>query len=340
MRLYIFAALLLAAGPVRADEEKLLRIYNWTDYTAPALVKKFEAETGITVSIDTYDSNETLLAKLKSGGGGYDIAVASSDFVQVLQHEKLLEEIDAATLPNFSMLEPRWQKRAWDPGARYSTPWQWGVTSYQVDTAVYKGPTDSLKALFEPPAEFRGKVGMFSSPSEVISLALVYLGKPPCSSDAATLKQVDALLEKQKPWVKVYNSDGLRERQVSGETVFHQAWNGDALRGRLEKSTLTYVFPKEGAVGWMDNLIVPKGAAHPANAKVFIDFFMKPENAAINSNFTGYQNGSAGSDKFLDAKYSGAPEFNPPADLKLAWTPTCPEDATRKYDLIWTRLRK
>jgi len=317
-----------------------LHLYNWTDYTSPEMIKKFEKETGIKVTIDTYDSNETALAKLTSGASGYDLIVVSNDFVPIFVKQGLFEQVDVASMPNFKNLEPKWQKRSWDPDAKYSVPWMWGTTSYSVDTAVYKGPTDSLKPLFDPPADLKGKIGMFGSPSEVMSLALVYLGKPQCNTNPGDLKELNALLQKQKPFVKVYNSDGTVERQVSGETVMHEQWSGKAQATRMQKASFKYVYPKEGVVGWMDNVAVPKNAPDLENAKKFLNFLMDPENIALEQTSTGYQSAVTGSNKFLSADLGSSPEFNPPADLKIVFAPSCPEKATQAYDRIWTKLRQ
>ena len=165
----------VAAAPIapraHAADAGVLHIFNWTDYTAPDLLTKFTKETGIKVTLDTYDSNETLLAKLKAGTTGYDLVVVSDDFVHIFVDQKLLEPVNASTMPNFKNLEPQWQKRDWDPTAEYTVPWQWGTTSFTYDTKVYPGPVDSLGTLFQPPAVFKGQVGMFGSPSEVINLA-------------------------------------------------------------------------------------------------------------------------------------------------------------------------
>ncbi|OJY74483.1 extracellular solute-binding protein [Rhizobium sp. 60-20] len=341
----IFAAGLLAvtacAMPNAAFADAgVLHIYNWTDYTSDELVKKFEAETGIKVTIDTYDSNETALAKISSGASGYDVMIISNDFVPIFVNQGLLQDVGVASMPNFKNLDPKWQKRPWDADAKYTVPWVWGTTSYSVDTAFYKGPTDSLKALFEPSADLKGKIGMFGSPSEVMSLALLYMGKEQCNTNPADLKQLDALLEAQKPFVKVYNSDGTTERQVSGETVMHEQWSGKALAARQQKSTIKYVFPKEGAIGWMDNVAVPKGAPDLENAKKFLNFLMDPENIALQQKSTGYQSAVTGSNKFLPPDVGNSREFNPPADLKIVFAPSCPEKATRAYDRIWTNLRQ
>jgi len=334
------AALLVAAATVApAHAEGELFIYNWTDYTAPELVEKFTKDTGIKVVIDTYDSNETLLAKLKSGSSGYDVVVVSSDFVEIFAKEGLIAKIDAPTLPGYDNLDPRWRKPAWDPENAYTIPWNWGTTSYSVNTDAYKGEADSLKLLFEPPEELKGKVGMFSSPSEVISLAEVYLGIPPCQTDTGNMKKVQDLLVAQAPFVKVYNSDGIIERQATGETVVHQQWNGAAMRSRELNPAIKYVYPKEGVVGWMDNVAVPASSKNPENAKKFLSFIMQPENMALQSNFTKYSNAVKGSEAFFEESMKKAPEMSPPADLKVVFTPACSEDATKLMDRVWTRLK-
>ena len=170
-------ASLTAAIPSLGHADGELHLFNWTDYTSPEMIAKFEKETGTKVTIDTYNSNETALAKLSSGASGYDAIIISNDFVPIFVAQGLLQKVDVASMANFKNVDPEWQKRPWDANAEYTVPWVWGTTSYSVDTAVYKGPADSLKDLFAPSEDMKGKIGMFGSPSEVMSLALVYLGK-------------------------------------------------------------------------------------------------------------------------------------------------------------------
>ena len=328
------------AKPAAAQSAGELHIYNWTDYTAPDLITKFTKETGIKVTLDTYDSNETLLAKLKAGGTGYDIVVASNDFVPILINQKLIQPVDAASMSNFKNLAPRWQQRRWDPNAEYTVPWQWGTTSFMYDTKVYPQPVDSLATLFKPPAAFGTNVGMFGSPSEVISLALLYMGKPQCNTNPADLKALMKLLEGQKPSVKVYNSDAASDRLISGETSMSQIWSGDAERARTQRPSLKYAYAKEGAIAWMDNLAVPVGAPDLENAKKFINFMMDPQNAAIETNFAGYQNAVPGSATYLTPALAQSPEFNPPKNLKMVFATSCPAQATKDYDRVWTVLRQ
>ena len=214
------------------------------------------------------------------------------------------------------------------------------MTSFLVNTKYIKEPADSLKLLFDPPPEAKGKVGMMGAPTEVASMAEVYLGMSPCQTDVANMKKVSALLEAQSPSVKVYASDGIIERAGSGETWIQQTWNGDAARARQANPDLHFVFPKEGAVAWMDNVAMPVGAKDPENAKIFMQFLLKPENAALSSNFTHYASAIAGLEPYLDDNLKNAPELKVPADLKLSFTPSCPAQAIDLIDRVWTRLKR
>jgi len=331
------AAACLAAVSAKADD---LFIYNWTDYTAPLLIEKFEKESGIKVHVDTYDANETLLAKLRSGASGYDIAVVTSDFVSIFIQQGLLSKIDAAGLPGYSNIAERWQSPPWDPGNHYSVPWVWGVTAFSVNTNKVKAPGNSLKLLFEPPPELAGKLGMFGSPSEVVQLAEIYLGMEPCQTDPANMKRVQDLLLGQAPSVKLYSSDGVIERQASGETWVSEQWNGAAMRSRLMNKDISFVFPSEGDIVWMDNVVVPASATHPESARKFMDFLLRPENIALETNFAKYQNAITGSAAYVDPVIRDAPEMNPPADLKQVIEPACPEAAIKLIDRVWTRLKR
>lgn len=317
-----------------------LVIYNWTDYTNPDLITKFEAETGIKVTLDTYDSNETLLAKLQSGATGYDIIVPSHNFVPIFIAEGLLEPINAADLPGYANIDPRWQSPEWDPGNVYSIPWQWGTTSFTVNTSKYTGPLDSLEILFNPPAELQGQVGMFNSPDEVIALAQIYLGLPACNESVEDMKKVQDLLIAQKPFVKFYSSDNIWERMASEEVFMHSQWNGSAMRARAENPAVQFVFPKEGIVTWMDNLAVAKGSPNKENALKFIEFMMQPENAGLQSNFARYANGITGSEEFMDEDLRTSPEVGIPEGVPARFTPTCSAAAIELQDKVWTKVKQ
>ncbi len=148
------------------------------------------------------------------------------------------------------------------------------------------------------------------------------------------------LLKDQKPYVKMYDSDGISDRLAAGEVAMGQIWSGDAVRARLQKQSLRYVYAKEGATGWMDNLAVPVGAPDYANALKFLNFMMDPQNAALETNFAGYQNGVAGSGAYITPSIATSPEFNPPKSLRIEFAQSCPAQATKDYDRVWTMLRQ
>jgi spermidine/putrescine transport system substrate-binding protein len=328
--------LLLGTGAAFADGE--LFVYNWTDYTAPELIKKFEAETGISVTLDTYDSNETLLAKLQSGATGYDIVVPSHNFVEIFVSEELLQPINASKLSAAANLNADFTSPSWDKDNTYTIPWQWGTTSFTVNTDVYGGDINTYDILFQPSEELQGKIGMFKSADEVISMGLISLGLPLCNENPEDMQKILDLLKAQKPHVKTYSSDGILERLTSGDVAVHQNWNGYSIRARDENPAMKYAFPKEGVIAWADNIAVPKGAPNYDNAVKFIEFLMDPENIAIQSNFAGYSNGITGSDAFMSEKLKTAHELSPPEGTPLVFSQTCSPEAVELQNRVWTAL--
>ena len=315
-----------------------LYLYNWTDYTSPQLIEKFEAETGINVTLDTYDSNETLLSRLQAGGAQYDIVVPSQNFVPILIEEGLAYEINAQELDGYENLTDEWRDPEWDPGNRYSIPWHMGSTSFAVNTARYGGDIDTYEVLFHPPEELQGRIGMFGSPDEVVSLAQIYLGLDQCNEDPHEMQQVLELLQEQRPHVQVYDADGILERLASEDAFMHMIWNGYALRTRQENPDIRYAFPREGVLSFADSLMVPAGARNQENAIRFLEFMMQPENAAIQSNFAGYSNGIAGSDAYMDEDLAEAPELLGVDIDDRVFAEVCSEDAIRLQTEVWTRL--
>lgn len=332
------AALLASAAAQPAFAAGDLFIYTWGEYTPPEMVAKFEKTYGVKVHIVTYDSMETMLAKLKSGAGGYDVIVPGHDTMTILVHEGLLEPINVSQMENYKHVDETWRDVFWDPGRVYSAPWAWGSTAFVIDTAVVDGADHSLKTLFEPDDAVKGKINMLRDVNDVINMALRYLGKPRCNENPEDLKAVLDLLTTQKAFVKSYNSE-TKELLASGEAVVSMSWNGYAMRAREERPTLEYIYPKEGYSGWMDNVAVPKGAPNLENAKLWVNFVMAPENAAMITNYARYSNGIKGSEAFVDKAIAGVPELNPPADAPMPeFLTACTPAVTKLYDRVWTKL--
>ena len=333
------AAVALAAGiaPALADGE--LHIYNWGDYTNPKLIEKFEKQFNVKVTLDDYDSNETMLSKVREGNTGYDIVVPSDYTVKIMVDEGLLEKTEPDKMDNFKNVDPKFVDVYWDSGRHYSVPWQFGLTTYAVDTAKYKGPMDSIGLLFNPPDELKGKINMLDDINSVIHAAERYVGVPRCSADKGDLKKVNDALQAAKPFWKTFSYDTIT-KMTSGDVVVTQTWNGAAYRMREKVPSVKFAMTKEVMEGWMDNVAVLKGAKNVENAKLFQNFIMDPENAALISDFARYDNGIVGSHKFLPPEFGNAPEINPPAGTSSEFVPPCPPEVVEIYNKIWTNLKK
>ncbi|WP_269504996.1 extracellular solute-binding protein [Burkholderia sp. IMCC1007] len=331
-----------AVPVIAAHAQGNLNLYIWSGYIAPDLVSQFEKQTGIKVKIDNYDSEETLLAKLKQGGAGYDIAVTGQAMVPVLAREGLIERIQASKIPGYDNIEARFRKPQWDPQGDYTVPYLWGTMNFAVDSAVYNGDINAINVLFDPPGPLRGKVNMFDSADDAIALAAVAADVPYCSEDPKKMKKVLDVLKKQKPFVKTYSSKAgaIRESMVSGEIAMSAVWSGTAQRASDMKRSIRYAYPKEGSLAWVDNIVVPKGAPDMDNARKFIAFLLTPKAAATNTNFLKYQNAVTGSAAFVTDSVKRAPELNPPSGTKFVFKQSCSEAAIRLHDRVWTSLLK
>ncbi|SMF65251.1 spermidine/putrescine transport system substrate-binding protein [Tistlia consotensis] len=330
----------LGLGAVQARAAGELHIYNWGNYTNPELIKSFEKKYDVKVTLDDYDSNEMMLAKIKGGAAGYDIVVPSDYMVSVMAGEGLLEKTEPNQMANFKNINPKWIEVYWDKGRHYTVPWQWGTTAFTVDTAVYKGDVNTLKLELDPPPELKGRINMLNDMNEVINAGLRYLGYPRCNSNKEQLKELSDLLIKAKASWRTMDYATI-EKLTSGDVDLSQNWNGAAMRARAQRPTLKYAYPKEGFTGWMDNVAVLKGAPNLENAKLFQNFVMDPENAALISNFARYANGIKGSEKFMDKDMVAAPEIIPPAGTQdPEFVPPCDQKVVDLYNRIWTNLKK
>jgi spermidine/putrescine transport system substrate-binding protein len=341
MKRQIAAIAFLMASTAGAFAEGELQLYNWGNYTSPELLTKFEAETGIKVTVTDYDSNDTALAKIEAGGHGFDLVVPSANYVPIWIEKGLVQELDLTRLANHGNIAPEWMDDAYDPGRKFSIPWQWGTTGVGVNTSVYKGDVNTSAIWLDPPAELVGKINVTPEMNDIMAMATMYLGGQPCSEDAAVMKAVrDKLLEAKPKWMSM--DYGMTEKMAASDVSATVYWNGAMFRSRLENPDVKFGYPKEGFLLFMDQAMLLSDAKNVDEAYKFLDFIMVPENAALISGFARYANGIAGSEAFMPADMKDAPEIVIPADLvdKGIFLPTCTGKAQEYITAIWTELQK
>ena len=341
MRLLLSSAAFAILATAASAEGKL-SVYHWFEYIPQDLVDKFQTETGITVTIDTYDSNEAMLASLKAGKlGQYDVAVPADFMVGIMAADGMLDSFTPAEMPNFANIAPQWLDVPFDKGRTHSIPYQWGSTSFAVNRDVYKGDISSLGIIFNPPDELKGKINVLDSQNEVLILGSMYLGIPQCSTDRAQLKALNDMLLAAKPNWASFGSDTAKDVLVSGDAAAGMIYNGFSAKARAEGANIEYSYPTEGNVMWMDNVVLLKDAPNRENALKFMNFLLVPENAAAVTNYAAYTSGVTGVEPFLDDAIKSSPENNPPATATLgSFAMACDQETQKLYDAIWTNLKK
>jgi len=336
------AALALAMTAGGAQAEGKLSIYHWFEYIPQEVLDKFSKEHDVEVTMDTYDSNEAMLAALKAGKlGSYDVAVPGDYMVKIMAGEGMLDEIKEGELSNFGNIQPDWVNVDFDEGRKHSIPYQWGSTSFSVNRDVFEGDINTTDILFNPPKELAGKINVLDSQGEVLALASIHLGIPQCSTDRDQLKQLDTLLQEAKGHWASFGSDIAKDVLVSGDAAAGMIYNGFSAKAREEGANVEYAYPKQGFIVWMDNVVLLNDAPNRKNALLFMDFLLEPENIAMITNFVQYSAGVEGVSEYLDEKLAKMPEANPPADAPAgSFIAVCDEKTQKVYDQIWTRLRK
>lgn len=334
---YAFAALL--GSTAFASAQGVLNLYNWGNYTSPDMLAAFTAETGIAVTVTDYDSNDTALARIRQGGHGFDIVVPSDTYVQIYVEEGLVQPLDDAIVTDRANILPQFLDVPFDPMREYSVPWQWGTTGVIVNTSVYSGDVNTADIVLNPPPELQGRLNVIPEMSDVMAVAIYYHGGERCTADPAILRQVrDTLMAAKPSWLAL--DYGTVDAYVAGDFDGGMYWNGAAMRVRLQAEQFAYGYPATGYPIWMDNAMVLADAPNRDNAMRFINFILRPENAAAISNFARYANGITGGEAGMDAVMQGAPELVIPENLIAAgrWGQVCDQAVNDIHTAIWTEL--
>jgi putrescine transport system substrate-binding protein len=360
LTLALAAASAAFAGAAFAAEEKVLNIYNWSDYIADDTIKNFEKETGIKVNYDNYDANEILHAKLIAGKTGYDIVVPGAHFAKTQIEGGLFQKLDKSKLTNWGNLDKGLleQLAAVDPGNQYLVDWMWGYVTVGINTAKVKAalgtmpmPDNAWALIFDPKYASKLKscgINFLDSASEVLPVAMLYVGKPPYSKTAADYDAAAKMLQGVRPYVTRFSSSGYINDLAGGQLCAVMGYSGDINIARaraIEASPKTPVvealIPKGGATLFFDSMAIPKDAPHPGNAHLWINYILRPEVAASITNKVFYANPNAASLKFVKKDVADNKTiFLSDADKKRMTPPdAAPQDVKRVQTRIFTTFK-
>lgn len=306
------AASVIAAPASAADDE--LYFYNWSEYIPSSVLQEFTKETGIKVIYSTYESNESMYAKLKTQGDGYDLVVPSTYFVSKMRKENMLQKIDHSKLEHFKDLDPNYLNKPFDPNNDYSIPYVWGATGIGINNDMIDGADIKNWAdLWDP--KWVGQLMVMDDPRELFHIALVKLGYSPNTTNPDEIKAAYEELKKLMPNILVFNSDNPANPYVAGETSLGMLWNGSAYAAEESGAPVSIIWPEKGAIFWMDSLAIPAGAKNVEAAHKMIDFLLRPENAAKIAAEVGYPTPVKAAYPLLPKEFANDPNVFPPQEV-------------------------
>lgn len=350
---WVLVAAVMAGGATMAKAaDNEIHIYNWSNYIDDSILKDFTKETGIKVVYDVYDAMETLEAKMYAGRSGYDIVVPTDRNMKLMIEAGVFQPLDKSKIPNLKYAWPEIYQRlaTYDPGNTYAVNYMWGTTGLgydkvKIDQRMPNAPVDSMDMIFKPEvAKKFADCGIYvlNSAEDVMPAALNYLGLPPDSKDPADLQKAADLLMSVRPYIRKFDSS-LINPLASGEACLVFSFSGDILQARDGAKPgveVHYSIPKEGALLWMDSMVVPKDAPNPAAAWAFLNFIQRPEIIARATNFVKYPNSNLESQKYVDPAILHDPTIYPvPETFKHLYTTTpSSEEIQDKVTDLWQKV--
>lgn len=346
----VVAALILQACGSGTDEsnpqqrlasqgtEKHLYYFTWSDYVDEPLLKAFEKQSGIKVVVDTFSSNEEMLAKIQGGVTGYDVAVPSDFMVSIMARQGLLAELDLARIPNVALLEPFLLGLPFDVDGSHSVPYFWGTVGIGYDSAVVKEAPDSWQILWDP--RYKGKISILNDQREVLGMALRAMGHTMNTKDPLLIEAAKEKLIQQKPLVKAYTSDAFDQMLVAGDVVLAHAWGGPIARAMRERESIQYAVPREGGTIWTDCLVILNSSTRQELAHEFINYLLDTDVALQTSTRLLFASSNRMVRERLPPRIRENPAVYPPQEViaRMEWiTPV--DEAIRYYDQAWTELK-
>jgi putrescine transport system substrate-binding protein len=357
IRVLVSAIAGLAALPALA-QDNVLHVYNWSDYIAEDTVAKFEAATGIKVVYDVYDSNEVLEAKLLAGNSGYDIVVPTSNYLQRQIAAGVYQPLDKSKLPNLKNMDPELMQAAaaYDPDNEHSVVYMWGTIGIGYNVAKVKerlgedAPVDSWKLVFDPQyAEKLADCGItfLDASTDMLQVALPYLGLDPLTTDADDIQKAAALLMQVRPFIRKFTSSEYISDLATGEVCVSVGFSGDIFiaAARAEEANngieIAYAVPQEGTQQWFDMMAIPTDAPNPEGALAWMNFIMDPQITADITNYVWYANANAAAMPLVDAEVRDDPAIFPPAEVRAKLFPSVVYDARidRTITRLWTKVK-
>jgi putrescine transport system substrate-binding protein len=355
----LLAVILSSAISASWAGEKVVHVYNWSDYIAPDTLENFQAATGIKVTYDVYDSNEVMEAKLLAGGSGYDVVFPTAQpFAERQIKAGLYKKLDKSKLGNYGNLDPAILKplQTPDPGNEHVVPYMWGTSGigYNIDKVKAllgnDAPTDTWALIFDPAiaSKLAGcGISVMDDEMEGMSAALMYLGKDPNTTDAKDFEAAVELFQKVRPYIKYFHSSQYINDLANGDLCVAHGYSGDVLQARDRADEagnnvhIAYTVPKQGAILWIDVMAIPTDAPHPDNAYAFINYLLKPEVIAAISNEVAYANANKAATGLIDEAVRDDPGVYPPEDVKqrLVTIGTLPDKVQRLKVRAWTRIK-
>jgi putrescine transport system substrate-binding protein len=342
-----------AAAP---EEEKVLHVYNWSDYIAEDTVKNFEEKTGIKVTYDVFDSNDVLETRLLAGSSGFDIVVPSASFLERQIKAGVFQKLDKSQLSNLSNMDPDIMGRValHDPANEHSIPYLWGTTGIGYNEAKIKqvlgdAIPDTWNYIFDPKLIAKLKdcgISVLDAPDEMLKITLAWMGRDPNSQKEEDLKAAQEKLMAVRPFIRKIHSSQYIDDLAAGDICVAVGWSGDILQARDRAAeagknvVVKYTIPKEGTIVWFDMLAIPADAKHPKNAHAFINYLMDPQVAANNSNFVNYANGNAASLSMVSDDVKNDPGIYPTPEVKAKLFPSLAygEEFQRLMQRMWTKF--
>ena len=326
--------------PVSISAAEKVYVYNWTEYIPEAVLQQFTKETKIKVIYTTYDSNETMYAKLKLvRGEGYDVVFPSTYFVNKMSREGMLQPLDHSLIPNIGELDSAVLDKEFDPGNVYSVPYMWGSTGIAVNTDIIDAAlVTSWRDLWS--SEYKGQLLLQDDMREVFHMALKIKGHSSNTRDPKEIEAAYNLLKELMPNVLLFNSDSPRLPYLAGEVNIGMIWNGEAWMAQEENPSIKYVYPAEGANFWIDSFAIPKGAKNIGNAHKFIDFMLRPDIAALCVEENGFASPVTAALPLLSEEVRQSEVIFPPIEvIRAGEFQTDVGEALVIYQKYWEKLR-